>query len=127
MDNVQILTLILQAGIDLKPKRKLFARLDGDDDGVGELEVMGLQHFILPFSFLAFGLVLSAVVFAIELSIKQRSEVAVNSDVADVDIDADVDVDICDVDDVDDIEDVDADDEDEVNVDVVDVDVVVHL
>ena len=64
------LTLTSQAGIDLKPKRKLFARLEGKDDGVGELEVMGLQHFILPFSFLGVSLVLSTAVWTIELIIK---------------------------------------------------------
>ena len=70
MENVLILTLTFQAGIDQKPKRKLFARLEGSDDGVGELEVMGIQHFILPFSILAIGLVLSTVVWTIELIIK---------------------------------------------------------
>ena len=71
----------MQAGIDLRPKRKLFARLEGVDDGVGELEVTGLQHFILPFSLLSIGLALSTVVWTIEFSIKhigKRGRVAVD-------------------------------------------------
>ena len=88
-----ILTLTSQAGIDLKIKRKLFARLDGNDDGVEELEVMGLQHFILPFSLLAIGLVLASVVFIRELSIKHIGNSSrVNVDVTEVDVDIDVNV-----------------------------------
>ena len=60
---------------------------------------MGLQHFILPFTFLGIGLVLSTVVLIIELSIKHigesgRTAVDVDVDDADVEVaDADVDVD----------------------------------
>ena len=95
-----------QAGIDLKTKRKLFAGLERNDDGVGEQEVMGLKHFILPFSFLGIGILLSMVVWIIELSIKrigQSSGAAVGVDEANVlDVDGgDGDVDIDNVDDVD--------------------------
>ena len=97
----------------MKPKKKMFARLEGNDDVVGELEVMGLQHFILPFSFLGIGLVLSTVVWTIELIFKhmiKSCKVAVDvADVdmvaTDVDVAADIDVDIDNVDvDVDDVQ-----------------------
>ena len=87
---------------------------------------MGLQHFILPFSFLGVGLVLSTVVFIIELSIKHIGKnrgAAVDVDVAADDVIAadavDFDVEAVDVVAVDDVVDVDV-----VNVDVVAVDVV---
>ena len=88
----------MQAGIDLRPKRQLFARLEGVDDGVGELEVMGLQHFILPFSLLVIGIVLSTVVWTIEMNIKHMDKsggsavVDVGTDVATAYVD-EVDVD----------------------------------
>ena len=49
--------------------RKLFARLEGNDQGQGdgELEVMGLKYFILPFIILGVGLALATAMFAIEL------------------------------------------------------------
>ena len=56
-----------QAGIDLKPRRKLFFRLSVHDHGEGGLEVMGLQYFILPFIILVIGLGLSTAVWTIEL------------------------------------------------------------
>ena len=98
-----ILILASQAGIDLKTKRKLFATLEGNNDGVEELEVMGLKHFILPFTFLGIGIVLSMVVWIIELGIKhmgKSNRVAVDVDVAEVnnaEVDVDNDVNIVDV------------------------------
>ena len=54
---------------------------------------MGLQHFILPFSLLAIGLVLASVVFIRELSIKHIGNSSrVNVDVTEVDVDIDVNV-----------------------------------
>ena len=98
-----VLILTSQAGIDLKTNRKLFAGLERNDDGVGEQEVMGLKHFILPFSFLGIGILLSMVVWIIELSIKrigQSNGAAVAVDEPNV-LDVDGDVNIDNVDDVD--------------------------
>ena len=93
----------------MKTKRKLFARVERDSAGVGDLEVMGLQHFILPFSLLGVGLVLATVVWTIELSIKHMgtsSRAAVDGDAADAEIvEADIDVDRVAIMDVDDLED----------------------
>ena len=65
--------------------------------------MMGLKHFILPFTFLGIGLVLSMVVWIIELAIKHMDKsyrVAVDVDVAEVnvaEVDVDNDVNIVDV------------------------------
>ena len=50
--------------------------MEGTDQGQGEgeLEVMGLKHFILPFIILGVGFVLATVVFAIELGIKHLTK-----------------------------------------------------
>ena len=50
--------------------------MEGTDQGQedGELEVMGLEHFILPFIILGVGLTFATVVFAIELGIKQLTK-----------------------------------------------------
>ena len=53
---------------------KLFATLERNDGVVGEQEVMGLEHFILPFTFLGIGIVLSTVVWTIEMNIKQMDK-----------------------------------------------------
>ena len=63
---------------------------------------MGLKHFILPFSFLGIGILLSMVVWIIELSIKrigQSNGAAVAVDEPNV-LDVDGDVNIDNVDDV---------------------------
>ena len=103
-----ILTITSQAGIDLKPKMKLFAPLESNDGGVEELEVMGLEHFILPFSLLGIGIVLASVVLAIERSIKRMDksggaaviDIGTEVDVVSAYVD-EVDIDVVDVDDVD--------------------------
>ena len=85
---------------------KLFAPLESNDGGVEELEVMGLEHFILPFSLLGIGIVLASVVLAIERSIK-RMDKSGGAAVIDIEVDVvsayvdEVDVDVVDVDDVD--------------------------
>ena len=77
---------------------KLFATLERNDGVVGEQEVMGLEHFILPFTFLGIGIVLSTVVWTIEMNIKHMDKsggsavVDVGTDVATAYVD-EVDVD----------------------------------
>ena len=50
--------------------RKLFARLEVADQGDRKLEVMGLKYFTLSFIILGIGIVISTVVWAIELGTK---------------------------------------------------------
>ena len=58
-----------QAGLDLRPRIKLFSKMKaGTGNGDEPLEVMGLKHFILPFTLLGAGLVLSTVVGFLELA-----------------------------------------------------------
>ena len=61
-----------QAGIDRKPIKSLFSKLETGTrhgSGDGELEVMGLQYFILPFIILGVGILLSIAVWFMELII----------------------------------------------------------
>lgn len=61
----------MQAGLDLKPRRKLFARLLDPDGGAGReagaREVLSLHNLILPFALLGLGLTTASLVFCVEL------------------------------------------------------------
>ena len=50
----------------MKPKLLLFSRLEGNTDSSSDLEVLGLQYLILPFTLLGSGLGLAFLVLLCE-------------------------------------------------------------
>jgi hypothetical protein len=64
----------LQFGLDLKPRRKLFSRLSSlrVSSASDDLEVLGLQYLILPFTIMAAGLALSFVIFCAEITVGKK-------------------------------------------------------
>ena len=50
----------------MKPKLLLFSRLEGNTDSGSDLEVLGLQYLILPFTLLGSGLGLAFLVLLCE-------------------------------------------------------------
>ena len=73
----QLLSSLIKAGIDKKPRNKLFARFSKQTKSRvnDDLKKMTLSHFILPLGFLGCGLAAAVVVFIFEiLYMKQQHD-----------------------------------------------------